>query len=144
MKILGKLLITISILAYTVIPPIVDLSTETHVLHDGWLPHARMHTVWLLGVTSGIGLLALYLLWSHGPDHKGQVNLSVFLSAIVFSAFYLSALTMPLYGGALTDMEGGVGQGPFGIDGNMFTFTVATALLLVGWILSSRGTKQQG
>ena len=68
MNLLGKLLMTLSMVAYAVIPPIVDLTTDTHVFHEGWLPHARMHTVWLLGVTSGVGVLAMYLLWVPGPN----------------------------------------------------------------------------
>lgn len=135
---LGKVLVTLAIIAYAVIPPIVDLTTDSHVFHHGWMPHARMHTVWLLGVNSGIGVLALYLLWVPGADVKLRVNLSVLLSLIVFLAFYLSAFTVSLYGGALSDLQGGVQQGPMGIDANMLTFTVAAALLIVGWFLNGR------
>lgn len=138
MNLLGKLLMSISIIAYAVIPPIVDLTTDTHVLHAGWMPHARMHTVWLLGVTSGIGLLAFYLLWTPGSDQKFRINLSGTLSTIVFAAFYLSAFTISLYGGSLSDVAGGVQKGPFGIDANLFTFMAAALVLLVGWVLNVR------
>ncbi|MEO0437356.1 MAG: DUF6640 family protein [Pseudomonadota bacterium] len=140
MNYLSKALITLSIIVYTVIPPIADLTTDTHVFHEGWMPHARMHTVWLLGVSSGIGMLALYLLWAPGSDRRFRVNLSVLLSSIMFAAFYMSAFTISLYGGALSDMEGGIEQGPLGLDANMFTFTVAAAFLLAGWILSGRSS----
>jgi hypothetical protein len=138
MNLLGKLLMSLSIVAYALIPPIVDLTTDTHVFHDGWMPHARMHTVWLLGVTSGVGFLALYLLWSPGADAKFRTNLAACLSIIVFGAFYVSAFTASLYGGSLSDMSGGVQKGPLSIDGNLFTFTLAAILLLIGWRLNVR------
>ena len=129
---------SLSIAIYTFIPPAVDLITDTHVFHVDWTPHARMHTVWLLGVNSGVGLIALYLLWSPGANGRFRTNLAGLLSAVVFVAFYLSASTISLYGGSLSDMSGGVGQGPFGIDANIFTFTVAAVVLVVGWIVSGR------
>jgi hypothetical protein len=95
-----------------------------------------MHTVWLLGVISGIGFLALYLLWAPGPEEKLRTNLSGILSTIVFAAFYLSAFTISFYGGSLSDVTGGVEKGPFGIDANLFTFTAAALVLLVGWVLN--------
>ena len=138
MNLLGKLLMTLSMVAYAVIPPIVDLTTDTHVFHEGWLPHARMHTVWLLGVTSGVGVLAMYLLWVPGPNGKFRLNMSALLSAIVYGAFFLSALTISQYGGALSDVVGGVEKGPFGFDANVFTFSVASLVLVLGWGLASR------
>jgi hypothetical protein len=138
MSLLGKLLMSLSIVAYAVIPPIVDLTTDTHVFHADWMPHARMHTVWLLGVTSGVGLLALYLLWSPGSDVKFRTNIAAFLSIIVFGSFYVSAFTISFYGGSLSDMSGGVQKGPLGIDANLFTFTLAAILLLIGWGLNVR------
>jgi hypothetical protein len=138
MNLLGKLLMSLSIAVYAFIPPIVDLTTDTHVFHADWMPHARMHTVWLLGVTSGVGFVALYLLWCPGTDPKFRTNLAGVLSTVVFAAFYLSATTITLYGGALSDMAGGVQKGPFGIDANLFTFTLAAFVLLVGWVINVR------
>jgi hypothetical protein len=137
---LGRVLMSLAIAVYTFIPPAVDLITDTHVFHADWMPHARMHTVWLLGVTSGVGLVGLYLLWFSGADSRFRTNLAGLLSAVVFGAFYLSASTTSLYGGSLSDMGGGVGKGPFGIDANLFTFTVAAAVLVAGWITSVRGS----
>lgn len=129
---------SLAIAVYTFIPPAVDLITDTHIFHAEWMPHARMHTVWLLGVTSGVGLIALYLLWSSGASSRFRTNLSGLLSAVVFGAFYLSASTISLYGGSLSDMSGGVERGPFGIDANLFTFTGAAAVLAAGWMVSVR------
>ena len=143
MALLGKVLMSLAIAAFTFVPPIVDLVTDTHVFHPGWLPHARMHTVWLLGVSSGVGLVALALLWSPGPPLSSRIHLAGILGAIVFGAFFLSASTISLYGGALSDTSGGVEAGPFGIDANLFTFTAASTLLVVGWWMSARATAPQ-
>jgi len=129
---------TLAIVAYTFVPPLVDLLTDTHVFHPQWSPHARMHTVWLLGVTSGIGLLALVLLWRADQTSHSRIHLAGLLSAIVFGAFFLSASTVSLYGGALTDLSGGVEAGPFGIDANLFTFAASSAVLALGWLMSLR------
>ncbi len=139
MALFGKLLMTLAIAAYTFIPPIVDPVTDTHVFHPQWTPHARMHTVWLLGANSGVGLLALMLIWRSGPSQMPRIHLAGLLSAIVFGAFFLSASTVSLYGGALTDVSGGVEPGPFGIDANLFTFAAASTLLAAGWLMSTRG-----
>ena len=129
----GRLEMSLAIAIYTFIPPIVDLITDTHVFNADWMPHARMHTVWLLGVTFGIGLIALYLLWSNGPDNGFRINLSGILSLIVLGAFYLSASTTSLYGGSMNDIPDDLYKGPAAIDANLLIFSIATILLLMGW-----------
>ena len=137
MQIFGKVLMTLAIGLYTVVPPLVDLGTATHVFHAGWLPHARMHTVWLLGLSSSTGLVALWLLWLRKADPVFSRNLAGALGLCVYGAFFLAAATTAFYGGGLTDVEG-IAAGPFGIDANLFTFTIATVLLLTGWRLAGR------
>ena len=129
---------TMGIAVFTFAPPIADLTTDTHVFHAAWMPHARMHIVWLLGVASSVGLIALYLLWIRQADQRFNVNFSAVLASCVLLAFFLSAFTMPLYGGALSDIDGGATNGPFGINGNVFAFSSASLLLVVGWILCLR------
>ncbi len=133
MKTLGKVLMTLAIAVFTFIPPLADLATDTHVFHPGWMPHARVHTVWLLGLTSSVGVLALYLLWFRKIDSEFSESLAGVLGAIVYGSFFLSALTIGLYGGALSDHEGGIGQTIIGLDLNLFTFGLASTVLCVGW-----------
>ena len=97
-----------------------------------------MHTVWLLGITSGVGVISLYLIWIRRAEEKFSTNLAGILSSIVYGAFYLSAFTTSLYGGALSDMEGGIEKGPLGIDQNLFTFSLAFLTLIVGWTICGR------
>lgn len=138
MNILGKVIMTLAIAIYTFIPPLVDLTTESHVFHEGWMPHARMHTVWLLGITTGIGLISLYFLWVRQTEKAFGTNLAGVLSGLVYGAFFLSAATTSFYGGALSDLIGGVEKGPFGIDSNLFTFGITSLVLFLGWITCAR------
>lgn len=124
---------SLSVLVFTCIPPIVDLVTDTHVFHPQWPEHARMHTVWLLGTTTSIGMVSLYHLWCRNPN----INLAGLLGLCVYGAFFLAAITTPLYGGALTDAQGGVQGTVLGIDLNVFVFSLMTCVLLAGWFLSS-------
>jgi len=107
MLIVGKLLISLAIAIYAFIPPIVNLMTDSHVFHQQWMPHARMHTVWMLGSTFGIGLVSLYLIWMRRIERQFSINLAVVLSGIVYGAFFLSASTISLYGGELSDLVDG-------------------------------------
>jgi len=129
----GRVLMTLATLIYGVLPPFVDL-TETHVFHPEWTPHSRMHMVWLLGTNSAIAVLALYLLWFHKANSAFGARLAGILGLCVFGGFWLSAFTISLYGGALSD-KGGVPP-ILGMDANIVVFSLALLLLLVGWFLA--------
>ena len=141
MQTLGKILMTLAIGVFTFLPPLADLATDTHVFNPGWIPHARVHTVWLLGLTSGVGLLALYLLWVRKADPELGEDLAGILGAIVYGSFFLSASTIGHYGDALSDSEGGIGQTVIGLDLNVFTFGVATIVLCAGWGFCKRARR---
>ena len=78
-------------------------------------------------------VLALYLLWFRKIDSEFSESLAGVLGAIVYVSFFLSALPIGLYGGALSDHEGGIGQTIIGLDLNLFTFGLASTVLCVGW-----------
>ena len=129
----GLILMTVATLFYGVLPPFVDL-TETHVFHPEWTPHSRLHMVWLLGTNSAIAVLALYFLWLHRANRAAGVRLAGILGLCVFGGFWLSASTISLYDGALSD-KGGVPP-IMGMDANILVFSFALLLLLVGWLLA--------
>ncbi len=137
----GKILMSASVFIYAFIPPLADLVTDTHVFHPDWPAHARVHTVWLLGITTTIGVLALYLLWGKDSERVFNTNLSAILSLCVYGSFFLSASTASLYGGDLTDQVGGIEDTVLGIELNLFVFSLATLVLFIGWWL--RGWKQK-
>ena len=128
---------SLGVAVFTILPPVMDLMTKTHVFHEGWLPHARLHAVWLIGVTTGIGLISLYFLWLRKTDPRFNINLAGLLSSIVLGTFFLSVFSAPLYDGAVVPIDRAVNAGPFGFDGNAFVFGIATLLLILGWIVST-------
>ncbi|HSW15062.1 MAG TPA: DUF6640 family protein [Solimonas sp.] len=129
----GRVLMTLATLVYGVIPPFVDL-TETHVFHPEWPPHSRVHMVWLLGTNSAIAVLALSFLWFHKANAAFGVRLAGMLGLCVYGGFLLSASTASLYGGAMSDADG---VPPImDIDANVLVFSLALAVLLVGWRLA--------
>ena len=131
---IAKILITIPLLMFTVLPPLVDFG-ESHVLHPDWTRHARFHTVWLVLENSMLGLFALALIWYQSTSTKLLIAGGV--STLVLGGFMLATLFMPMYSGALSDP--GPGEAPHkskGIDLNLAVFGVGFLSSLAGLILA--------
>lgn len=133
----GKLLLTLGTAVYTFIPPLVDILTPTHVFHPDWIPHARFHTMWAIISASTLGLIALWFLWRKPTGEHAGVMTAGLISSGVLGAFMVASITMPLYGGALSD-PGGVPPLAEGIDANLVTFAAALVMIITGWRLASR------
>ncbi len=130
---IGRVLMTLATLMYGLIPPFVDL-TETHVFHQDWTPHSRMHMVWLLGTNSTLAVVALFFLWRYRENSALGVRLAGVLGLCVYGGFMLSASTTSLYGGSLSD-KGGVPP-VLGIDAKILAFSLGLLVLLLGWLLA--------
>ncbi|MEL7028394.1 MAG: hypothetical protein AAGL49_04110 [Pseudomonadota bacterium] len=126
----AQVLLTVVALCYTVAPPLVDFN-PTHALHPDWPAHARFHMVWLVIANSLLGLLAIHQIWWRVA--QGGVFVGGAISTFILGAFLLSAVFMPLYGGALTD-EGGVAPGPGGVDLNLTLFGTAFGINALGLV----------
>ncbi len=124
---------SIAILQYGLVPLIVDLSS-THARHPKWPKHARFHVVTQALTGSAIAAVAMYLLWSPKIQPGMGVCLAMVLSFCVLGAFFVSAAFRSLYGGSLSDEEGGV-ENKFGIDLNLLNFGFAGVLLVAGRLL---------
>ncbi len=133
---ISRWLITIATVCYGFIPPIVDL-TATHVFHPDWMPHARLHAVWQLGTNSGLALLALYLMWIKSSNDLLRIRMAGLIGLCVYGGFFVSALTHPVFGGALADEQGGVPT-VMGLYGNVIAFTPMLILVITGLWLSGR------
>ena len=94
--------------------------------------------VWQICSYAGLGLLALALLWMPGPYAMERLILVAVMGAIVYAAFFVAVLAMPLYGGGAYDDNG---YQPFAAplpivakrwDVNITAFCIQVALLAAG------------
>jgi hypothetical protein len=129
----GKILLTLATLMYTFAPPIVDLS-RTHATNPVWVSHARFHVVWQVMITTGIGLLSLWLLWFSGIGSTYSINLSFILGLIVLGSFVLNVGAKKFYAGTLSDSNG-VPPIFKNVDANLFFFSLALGILLTGYFV---------
>ena len=102
--------------------------------------HARFHVVWQISSYVGFGLLALALIWWPGPLALERLYLVAVMGAIVYAAFFVAVLAMPIYGGKAYDANG---YKPFPApvpliakkwDVNITVFCVQVAILAAGVI----------
>ena len=124
MLITARILLTLAALGFSAITIMADLN-KTHASNPLWTPHARFHVVWQVLSYSGIGLIALYLIWAGGPMQTERLYLA-------------AALAVAVYGGGLFDANGYPSfQAPIGPktwlwDVNVTIFTLTSVILLAG------------
>lgn len=134
---LARILLTLVTLGYSATTIIADFN-KTHATNPKWTPHARFHVVWQISSYAGLGLLALALLWLPGPYATQRLILVAIMGTIIYAAFFVALLAMPIYGGGAYDDNG---YQPFAAplpivakrwDGNITVFCVQTVLLVAG------------
>ena len=138
-NLIARVLLTLVTLGYSLVPVLADFN-KTHATNPLWTPHARFHVVWQVSSYCGIGLIALFLIWSAGPAAK--LWLAVGLAAAMYAGFFATVFAMPRFGGGLAD---GNGVPPLGtvnlggqrivLDANLTVFSVQVALLLLAALL---------
>ena len=133
---IGRVLMTVAVLLASALPIAVDIS-ESHVLNPEWPPHARVHEIWLLATGAGVGAVALWLIWM-----RPQLMLAAALTACILGGFLLAAATAPLYGGVMVDPATAHlmpnNDRVLGIPANLFAFSLALVILLIGLTLAHR------
>lgn len=129
---LSKILITISIILYGLVPPFVDFN-KTHATNPNWVGHARFHVVWQVFITFFIALTEIYILWFSEIENELQLNLVLCLSICVLGSFFLNIAFKNLYGGTLADPDGITPIGK--INANVMNFSFAFILLIFGYFL---------
>ena len=100
MLITARILLTLAALGFSAITIVADLN-KTHASNPLWTPHARFHVVWQVLSYSGIGLIALYLIWAGGPMQTERFYLAAALAVAVYGAFFGAVFSRPVYGGGL-------------------------------------------
>ena len=102
---LARILFTLMTAGYAVATIIADFNA-THATNPKWTGHARFHVVWQITSYIGFGLLSLVLIWWPGPLAVERLYLAAIMGAIVYAAFFVAVVTMPVYGGAAYDDNG--------------------------------------
>ena len=101
----ARILFTLMTAGYAVATVIADFNA-THATNPKWTGHARFHVVWQITSYIGFGLLSLVLIWWPGPLAVERLYLAAIMGAIVYAAFFVAVVTMPVYGGGAYDDNG--------------------------------------
>jgi hypothetical protein len=102
---IARILFTLVTAGWAVVTLIADFN-KTHAANPKWTPHARFHVVWQISSYVGLGLLAFALIWWPGPLALERLYLVAIMGAIVYAAFFVALVAMPIYGGAAYDTNG--------------------------------------
>ncbi|HEY5380114.1 MAG TPA: DUF6640 family protein [Pseudolabrys sp.] len=139
---IARILFTLVTAGWAVATVIADFN-KTHATNPKWTPHARFHVVWQISSYVGLGLLSFVLIWWPGPLAIERLWLVALMGVIVYAAFFVALLTMPIYGGAAYDDNG---YQPFDAllpiiakkwDANVTIFCVQLLILAAGIITIS-------
>lgn len=101
----ARLLFSLMTVGWAVLTVVADFN-KTHATNPAWTPHARFHVVWQILSYVGFGLLAFLLIWWPGPFAVERLYLVALMGAIVYAAFFVALIAMPMYGGAAYDENG--------------------------------------
>lgn len=119
--------IALTVTAFEFFGPAIRDTDATHALNPDWVGHARLHLVWLLGFMVLSGLANLYLIWKREPVFE-SLRLSALWQACNLGGFWISVFFQSAYGGSVT--MPGIHMQIFGVDENVFAFSVLTAILV--------------
>ena len=103
----ARIILSLISVILMVVAPLVDLNAS-NLLQLDWPMHARLNMLWALLAFSMLGGYSLYLLWVSPWSIRVRLQVSILINFIINSAFVVSAASMPLCGGGLTDKQGGV------------------------------------
>lgn len=121
--------------------PIVADFNKTHATNPLWVPHARFHVVWQVLSQTGVSLVVLYLLWWNAADYMLHIWIAAMLNYVWGASFYATLATMPIYGGALKDVNGikpfrfNIFGTVYLVDTNLFGGTMLMIVNTIGVVL---------
>jgi hypothetical protein len=137
MLLTAKILLTLATLGYSAIPFKFDFD-QTHVKNPDWDAHARFHVVWQVTSYIYVALLALYLIWTAGPD-TWPLWLAFFLGAASYGGFWTAVWTRGAYKTNLLsrvspvpDFQWNLGGRKFRTDANVTLFSAFVIVLILG------------
>jgi hypothetical protein len=97
-----------------------------------------VHLVWLLGFMCLSGLANLYLIWLRRPHEVRNLWLSALWQGCNLGGFWVAYVLAPSYQGEIT--VPGIHTHVFGIDENVFVFSVLTLILIAAVFVLGTGT----
>lgn len=123
MKMIEKILVTLGVLVYLVVIPILEIN-DSHVFNPTWPAHARLHEVWQLTTHCALGVFCLWLAW-----FKQQIRIAGVLSIIVMGGVVFAHVIEAAYGGSI--QSGNISKTILGIDLAAFSAIVVIAMAVV-------------
>jgi hypothetical protein len=121
-----QILLTVTALEF--FGPAIRDTGHSHLLNSEWVGHARVHLVWLLGFMVCSGFANLYFIWRKKSPKLPDLYLSLIWQGCNLVGFWIAVLLVENYGGAIVDLR--YHMRIFGIDENVFGFSILTALYL--------------
>jgi hypothetical protein len=116
--------------------PIVRDWGPSHLTNPTWVGHARVHLAWLLGFMGLSGLVNLWLIWGRSPAELRNLWLSVAWQSCNLGGFWIAYVLVGTYDGAITIPDTHIHV--FGIDENVFVFSVLSVVMVVAVALLAR------
>lgn len=127
----AKLLVTVGIVFYAVIVPILEVN-DRHVFNQAWAPHARLHETWQLFTNTALGVFSVWLVWV-----KDNLRLASLLTAFVTGGFLMAYWLRDGYGGSMV-LSDGSEKMILGVNLGLFAYTLAIALVGIALGLERR------
>lgn len=135
---LSKLLVTVGIVFYAVVVPILEIN-DTHVFNQAWAPHARLHETWQLFTNTALGAFSVWLVWG-----RNDLRLASLLTLFVTGGFLLAYWLRDGYGGSMV-LSDGSEKMIMGVNLGLVAYTLA--ILLAGAAVAidrrDRGCRQR-
>jgi hypothetical protein len=139
---LARILFTLATLGWAAATVLADFN-KTHATNPKWTPHARFHMVWQISSYVGFGLIALALIWWPGPYAVERLYFVALMGTVVYAAFFIALVAMPVYGGAAYDDNGYLPfKAPVPLiadkwDVNVTVFSVLVVVLAAGILVTT-------
>ncbi|MDJ0852171.1 MAG: hypothetical protein QNK04_27695 [Myxococcota bacterium] len=123
--------IALTVTAMEFFGPAIRDAGASHALNPDWVGHARVHLVWLLGFMVLSGFVNLYFIWFRRPVLE-SLRISALWQTCNLGGFWVAVLLNPAYEGSIT--VPGIHVHVFGIDENVFAFSVFSLILAGAWL----------
>lgn len=138
MMLLGKFLLTFTLIAVTMGPLGADLN-ETHIFNPNWEPHARFHNAVGLFQAAGLTILGLWLLWKKSLEFKTNLFVAMMIPVLAWGSFF-PALLIP--GAGAEDVAGTLPR-VLGLPLNLFVALLFVVMSVSGYLLCLKAYNEE-